>query len=180
MASGLWSQNQPTDQAAPAGQATPTISFGKDVRPILSKHCWSCHGPDEQKREAQLRLDRYEDAIQVRDGKAAIRPGDWKKSELMRRVESADMSERMPPAESGPALTEQQKKILRQWIDQGGAYEAHWAFEPPRLPSVPMVKDQAWCRSPIDAFVLEKMNEHGLHASPPATPKHGFAAFTWT
>ncbi len=97
MASGLWSQNPSAGQAASTGQATPMISFGKDVRPILSKHCWSCHGPDEQKREAQLRLDRYEDAIQVRDGKAAIRPGDWKKSELMRRVESADASNECHP-----------------------------------------------------------------------------------
>ncbi len=77
----------------------------------------------------------------------------------------------MPPAESGPALTEQQKKILRQWIEQGGAYEAHWAFERPRVPAIPMVEDKAWCRSPIDAFVLEKINEHGLHASPPAAPE---------
>ena len=100
--------------------AADSIEFNRDVRPILSNNCFSCHGLDEKSREAELRLDVRESALQARDGRAAIVPGKPDESLLIRRIESSVDDERMPPPESKKTLTAREKAILRRWI-AGGA-----------------------------------------------------------
>jgi hypothetical protein len=141
--------------------------FNRDVRPILASKCFACHGPDEEAREADLRLDMREVAVEA----AAIVPGDADGSELLRRVESDDEFERMPPPDAGEPLTADERRTLREWIAAGAKYEPHWAFVPPRRPAVP---DHAgtefadWPRNPIDAFVMRRLLEAGLEPSPEA------------
>src|SRR6056297_2529276 len=91
--------------------AADAVDFGRDIRPILSEHCLHCHGPDESQRQAGLRIDRREDAVA-----AAIVPGDPSASEFLRRVRSQDEDQRMPPPDSGKALTAEQIGLLTQWI----------------------------------------------------------------
>ena len=107
-----------------------TIDFNRDVRPILSNHCWSCHGRDEASRKAGLRLDTRDAALAAGDsGRPAVVPGQHSASELVRRILSSDAAEVMPPPELQKPLTEQQQQILQRWIQQGAAYAEHWAFK---------------------------------------------------
>jgi hypothetical protein len=107
--------------------------FNREVRPILSAHCFKCHGPDEGAREAGLRLDQRAAATAELDsGSRAIVAGDPEKSELVRRVFSDDKDELMPPPVANKPLTDEQKQILRRWIAAGAKYEQHWAFVRPR------------------------------------------------
>lgn len=148
------------------------VDFAQDVVPVLSDRCFLCHGPDSQSREADLRLDQFDFATALLDsGNRAIVPGDSEASELVRRITSADPSERMPPPDSGKELSEAEAKLLARWIAQGAPFERHWAFEPIRRPPVPPVTDSAWVRNPIDNFVLAKLESAGLEPSPPADRK---------
>jgi hypothetical protein len=148
--------------AEPAGSgAAPPIDFNRDVRPILSDRCFACHGPDAGKRKAKLRLDQREIAVE----KQAIVPGDAEASELVYRIFSEDPEEHMPPPESRQPLTLEQKEILRRWIDEGAEYQAHWSYLPLEQPAVPAVKRAEWLRTPVDAFVLRRLEEQNL---PPA------------
>jgi mono/diheme cytochrome c family protein len=144
------------------------VSFNRDIRPILSANCFACHGSDPAKRKAELRLDDRDFATHpAKSGHIAITPGKPDDSELIKRITSADSDERMPPAKSDKApLSPDQIAKLRQWIAQGAKYETHWAFVPPVRPSVPAVKNQAWVRNPIDAFVLSQLESAGLTPSP--------------
>ncbi len=139
--------------------------FGAEVRPILAKHCFKCHGPDPETREADLRLDASEDATADRGGYAAIVAGQPDQSELLLRVISDDEDQRMPP---GEPLSDAEIETLRRWIQAGGVYETHWAFAPPSRPAIPSVEDTAWCQTPIDRFLLAQMEARGLHPSHPA------------
>lgn len=141
---------------------TPEISFADQVLPILSDACFACHGPDEESREAGLRLDVSDEAV------AVIEPGDSDASELVARLIESDPDLLMPPPESGKKLDAEQIAILKQWIDEGAEFEKHWAFVAPARPAVPDVKDQSWVKNPIDAFVARRRNAAGLSASPPA------------
>jgi hypothetical protein len=157
-----------------AGLAEPgepeSIHFIRDVRPILSNHCFRCHGPDEATREADLRLDTIEGATAGGQGTRAIIPGDPKASTLIERVSEADPDLRMPPREAGPALAKEQIELLRRWIQQGAKYEMHWSFRPVRRPPVPPAKPRCdWPRNAIDAFILDKLAAEGILPSPPAT-----------
>jgi hypothetical protein len=146
------------------------LSFNRDVRPILSNHCFQCHGPDRETREAGLRFDVREAALApLGDGRRAIVPGDPGASELIRRVTHPDPGVVMPPPDVGEALTAEQVETLRSWIASGAAYERHWAFEPPRRPPAPEVADEGWSLNPIDAFVLARLEREGLAPSPPAS-----------
>ncbi|HTI50032.1 MAG TPA: DUF1549 domain-containing protein, partial [Planctomycetaceae bacterium] len=159
-----------TPRGGRSSAAGEKISFARDIRPILSHHCGSCHGPDEATREAGLRLDLREAAINVRkNGAAAIVPGKPEASTLLARIESADESEQMPPPEAKKPLSAQQKQLLRQWIAQGADYAQHWAFLPPQHPSPPATKRQGWGRNPIDQFVLARLEAEGLSPSPEAS-----------
>ncbi|MEL7497021.1 MAG: PSD1 and planctomycete cytochrome C domain-containing protein [Planctomycetota bacterium] len=144
------------------------VSFSRDIRPLLAAKCFACHGPDEEHREAGLRLDRRESAIEM----DAIVPGDPQSSELIARIDSDDADIVMPPPESGETLTAAEKKLLSRWIQQDAVYEQHWAFLRPTKPPVPQVgfplsKQEGvdasdWKKSPIDRFILAQMKARQL------------------
>ena len=141
-----------------------SLNFNRDVRPILSENCFYCHGVDGNKREADLRLDLREDAIEG----GAIVPGDLEESEMYYRIHSTEEDEIMPPPDSNRILSSEQKKILDRWILEGAKYERHWAFVAPQEKTPPKVKQADWVRNPIDSFVLEKLEENNLSPSPEA------------
>lgn len=151
--------------AASAANADRPLEFNRDVRPILIDNCISCHGPDSASREADLRLDRRDDAVDM----AAIVPGDPDSSEMIRRILSEDESEVMPPAETKKHLTEEQKQTLVRWIEQGAEYQPHWSLIAPTRPAQPTSEQHAeWVLNPIDAFVLAKLEAAGLEPAPEA------------
>jgi len=147
-----------------------TVRFSRDVRPVLSQNCYLCHGLDETRREAGLRLDVRESAVgELDSGVRAIVPGKPDESELIARVSTDDPDLRMPPTD-GPhkPLKPEQIAVLRQWIAEGAKYEGHWSFTAPVRPAVPQATPEAWIRNPIDAFVLARLNSEGLEPSPEA------------
>ncbi|MBI4604298.1 MAG: DUF1549 domain-containing protein, partial [Planctomycetes bacterium] len=144
--------------------AAGKLEYNRDVRPILAENCFPCHGPDSASRKADLRLDRREAALEA----GAFEPGKPEESELVKRIDSSDPEERMPPPASKKALKDGQREVLRRWIEAGAEYQPHWAFIAPRRPEPPAVKDEAWVRSPIDRFILAKLEEQGLAPAPEA------------
>jgi hypothetical protein len=136
------------------------IKYNRDIRPILSENCFSCHGPDEKSRKAKLRLDSFDEATKPHKETTAITPGDLTKSEAWQRILSNDPEEVMPPPKSHLTLTAQDKAKLKLWIEQGAKYEEHWAFLPPVAPALPL-KDLA----PIDAFIKSRLLKEGLDFS---------------
>ena len=129
----------------------PPVDYSRDVRPILANSCFACHGPDEAQRKGKLRLDVREDAI-----KSAIVVGKGAMSPLVQRVRTTDREEVMPPPRAKkPVVTLEQAEILSRWIDEGAKYDQHWAYVKPVRVAVPMVKNAAWVRNPIDAFVAQ-------------------------
>jgi len=157
-------------RAADSTPAEPTrIEFNRDIRPILSDTCYTCHGPDAAKRATELRLDQQESALGDLGGYRAIVPGNLDESELWQRVISDDPNERMPPANSGRQLTAGQIELLRRWIEQGASFQTHWSFIPVERPPVPEVTRKDWIRNPIDAFILARLEREGLSPSPEAS-----------
>ena len=145
------------------------VRFDRDIRPILSDKCFQCHGPDEKHRKASLRLDRKSSAYALRDGEAAVRPGDPLNSILFQRVASEDQEERMPPTDSGKKpLTRKEIETVQLWIEQGASWSGHWAFQVPVKPELPSIPDSSWSINPIDHFVLAALDRNGLHPSPEA------------
>ena len=154
-----------TTSVAFGGDPAPSakVDYNRQVRPILSDKCLACHGPDAEQREAGLRLDVRDEAIAVLDtGKRAIVPGKLDASEIVKRIDHSKPNLRMPPAKSNKVLTQAEKTTLRDWIAQGAEYQTHWAFNPPRRPPLPALKNPGWVRNPIDAFLLAKMEKEGL------------------
>ena len=144
------------------------LDFNRDVRPILSNHCWNCHGPAEESREADLRLDLRESAIAGHpDKRRVIVPGDPAASELVARIDATDDTQ-MPPKEFEKPLTPEQREILKRWIAEGAPYAAHWAFTPPERPPLPKVAQSDWPRNEIDLFVLDGLQRAGRVPSPEA------------
>ncbi len=142
------------------------IDFQRDIRPLLSATCFECHGPDESHREGELRLDLQADAFADRGGYAAFVAGDIEASAALQRIISNDPDELMPPADSGKKkLTPEQVEMIRQWIAQGAQWSGHWAFEPPQRAEIPDVQNQSFVRTPIDAFVLARLEREGLEPS---------------
>ncbi len=143
--------------------ASAAVDFDREIRPILSDNCYTCHGPDEKRRMANLRLD-------TKDGGAfrAIVAGDAAHSELFKRISAAEKSRRMPPPSATTSLTDKQIDLIKQWIDQGAKWETHWAYVPPKSPELPLVNAKQWVRNPIDAFVLARLEKEGLTPSPEA------------
>jgi hypothetical protein len=140
--------------------------FSRDVRPILSHHCFKCHGPDDAAREAKLRLDRAESATaRAESGKTPIVPGKPEASELVRRIFSHDADEMMPPPAANKPLSDDERRILREWVASGAEYKPHWAFVPPRPMPPPPERDQ-WSRNPIDAFIQAQIEASGLGLNP--------------
>src|SRR5262249_42659898 len=148
---GLGLRNAGPGRAAEKPSAKPSVDFTRQVRPILSENCFACHGPDEKKRKARLRLDTKEGALgKLRDGGFAIVPGKPDESELIARITADEPSQRMPPAKSGKHLKPEQIAVLRQWIEQGAPWSEHWAFVAPKRSPLPKVANGAWPRNPID------------------------------
>ncbi|MEQ8835953.1 MAG: DUF1549 domain-containing protein, partial [Lacipirellulaceae bacterium] len=131
-------------------QAAETIDFNQEVRPILSNHCFQCHGPDEHHQEAGVRLDM---------------PGHVDLEEVVARITSKEEYEVMPPPEAHKPLKPEQIETLKRWISAGAPYQEHWAFVPPAAPQVPEVASSTWSEQPIDQFVLERLEKKELRPS---------------
>jgi hypothetical protein len=154
---------------ATAPPMSKKVSFSRDIRPILADKCFKCHGPDAKERKGKLRLDNRKDATApAASGEIPIVPGKVDESELYRRITAEDADERMPPASSGKSLSAADMARLKSWIEEGAEYQGHWAFVPPVRPALPAVRDPAWCRNPIDRFILARLEAEGLAPSPPA------------
>jgi hypothetical protein len=152
-----------------AWAADDPIDFNREIRPILSDVCYKCHGPDENQRQADFRLDTEEGAFaKLESGQVAIKPGDGSASELIRRVNSTDDDVRMPPPDSGKSLSESQKTLLRKWIDSGAPWRGHWSFIKPERPELPEVQAADQAPTEIDRFVLHRLESDGLSFSPSA------------
>jgi len=159
-----------TAQSAPA-PAADAVRFQRDVRPILSEHCFRCHGFDEGARQAGLRLDTPAGATQpAESGATAVVPSEPSRSELIRRITSDDPAVRMPPPDSGRALMPHERETLRQWIEQGAEYTRHWSFEPPVVRPLPSVRQPDWPRRSFDAWVLNRLEQESLRPNPEADP----------
>lgn len=127
--------------ALPLAASGAGVDFAREIRPLLSEHCFTCHGPDSNKRKAGLRLDQKESAFgKAESGEVAIVPGDLEKSELLRRVISTDSDEVMPPPKEHKALKPEQVELLRRWIKEGANWTGHWAFQPLRAEEPPNVE----------------------------------------
>lgn len=147
--------------------AEDAIVFNRDIRPILAEKCFACHGFDEKKREAGLRLDVREAAIADRDGSKAIVPGDPEGSLVLERMLTEDADLKMPPPKSHKELRPEEIELLRRWIASGAEYQKHWAFEPIAAPVPPApLPGQI---NPIDAFLEAELRSRGLSPAPEAS-----------
>ncbi len=162
-----------TSESSVATEEIPdVVSYNFNIRPILSDKCFKCHGPDANKRQANLRLDIQESAyaaLKDEPEKHALVPGDPGASELYRRITTSDSSEIMPSLKSNlKPLSPYEVKLIKKWIKQGAKYEKHWAFVPPKSPQIPEVEDKAWPKNTIDYFVLHKQEQKGFKPNPEA------------
>lgn len=146
------------------------IRFDRDIRPLLSRSCYECHGPDGHERQGDLRLDQpdgAEGALRTHRGETAILPGHPDKSTVWHRITTDDPDALMPPPESNkPPLSAEEKALIEAWIAQGAPYEDFWAFVPPKEPAPPKVSDPSWSAQPIDRFVLRTLDRQALQPSP--------------
>lgn len=156
--------------AVPVSYAAAPLRYNRDIRPLLSDNCFHCHGPDANRRKSGLRLDIREEALKpAKSGATAVVPGKPEISELVARINHPDPDELMPPAEAHKVLSSKQKEMLRQWIAEGAAYEAHWAYTPVARPPVPQITyPKAQIANPIDAFIQQPLLERGIAPSPAA------------
>jgi hypothetical protein len=134
------------------------INFSRQIRPILSENCIACHGPDEKARKGKLRLDDEQDAKRDRKGDFVILPGKPEQSELIKRIESTDPEEVMPPPKQHKTIPAAQVALLKQWIKQGAPWGRHWSYEPVARPSVPKSGET----NPVDAFLADRQKKEGL------------------
>ncbi len=153
-----------------AGESSEdTVSFNRDIRPIFSDTCFRCHGPDESSREADLRFDLPESAFAEREGGYfAIAPGDPEVSEAWLLINEEDPEYRMPPLKSHLKLSEEQKELIGQWIEEGAKYESHWAFEALQMPPLPKVENKSWPIIEVDLFVLAGLEAKSIEPAPEA------------
>jgi hypothetical protein len=149
--------------AARAGE----VRFNRDIRPILSENCFTCHGHDKNQRKADLRLDVREIAVK----QEAVVPGKPAESKLVLRIFAEDADDVMPPPKTHKVLTAPQKELLKRWIAEGAEYEPHWAYIHPVRTVPPQPRDRTWARNPIDAFILAGLDAKDLQPSPEADPR---------
>src|SRR5687767_2732729 len=147
-------------QSAPASPAP--LSFNRDIRPILSNNCFACHGPDENKRETDFHFDTKEGMF-LEEG--IVVPGSAAKSVLVKKITEPDPKDRMPPPDSGHSLTDNQIALLKRWIDEGARWDTHWAYTAPASAEPPSPQRQDWARTPIDRFILARLEREGLQPS---------------
>lgn len=146
----------------PASLFADSISFNRDIRPILSDKCFSCHGPDSTHRKGKLRLDTSEGARKV------LVPGKPEESELIARITRKESRGKMPPVKGGKILSSSEIALLHKWIQLGAPYEQHWSYAPLRRPALPPVRDLPWTRTVVDRFLLARMEQAGVSPSPSA------------
>jgi hypothetical protein len=147
-------------QVVLADEGAP-LEFNRDIRPILSENCFHCHGADAAQRQAELRLDVREAALEL----GAIAPGQVDESSVVERITSGDADLKMPPPDSERELTVEQIETLKRWIAEGAEYQPHWAFLPVRQPELPSVDRHDWPRNGVDRFVLAKLEQEGAAPS---------------
>ena len=153
----------------PSVGTTLKTDFNRDIRPLFAQHCTACHGG--VKAAGSISLIYREKALAAgKSGKRAIVPGDPDASELIRRVISTDPDVRMPQPEHGPALAPHEVSVLKQWIREGAPWSEHWSFVSPHDPALPRVKQRSWAHSPLDRFILARLESEGLKPSPEAAP----------
>lgn len=155
--------------------SSDSVDFNLHIRPILSDRCFKCHGPDANQRKSNLRLDTREGALAaLKDNPSAhvIVPGNADKSEVYLRISAKDTSFLMPPPSSNLTLTEDEIEVIKKWIDQGATYKKHWAFIPPKPPTIPQVVQEEWPANDIDKFVLAKQEEADLAPNVEADKEH--------
>src|SRR3546814_289998 len=158
-----------------SGKLPDKVDFNFHVKPVLSDRCFACHGPDDNAREADLRLDLEESAyaaLKEMPEAHAIVPGKPGESMVYMRIVSDDPDLQMPPPSSNLKLSEYEIKIIEKWIKQGAEYEKHWAFLPPEKTELPQVNNKDWPRNDIDRFVLSKMELAGLTPNEAADKEH--------
>jgi len=148
------------------GAQVRKVDFNREIRPILSDKCFFCHGPDKEHRKAKLRLD-LEDSAKNPKHKAIV-PGKPQSSELVYRITTGDQDEVMPPPDSGKSLTDEEKRLLSQWIKEGANWSEHWAYVSPRKHELPKVKQTEWSNHWIDRFTLKYFEKKGLRPTPEA------------
>src|SRR5437762_9932107 len=147
---------------ASALAAEPSVDFARDVQPILADNCYFCHGPDANKRKADLRLDTLDPKqgpFAPRDGYAIITPKNLDDSVLIMRITSDDPDVHMPPPKANRHLSDKQIDVLKRWVEQGAKWGKHWSYVAPVRPPLPAVKDDRWPRNAIDNFVLAKLEK---------------------
>jgi hypothetical protein len=141
------------------------VDFSRQIRPILAKQCYACHGPQTQ--ESGVALHEFnKSTVKSDSGSRPIVPGDWKSSEIIRRISSKDPSVRMPP--EGTGLTDNQVELMKKWIDSGAEYREHWAFMPLSNPKPPTVNASSLTGNPIDAFIQDRWTKTSLKGAGPA------------
>jgi mono/diheme cytochrome c family protein len=146
-----------------------SVDFNRQVRPILARHCFSCHGPD--KAESGLRLSDPDFLTNAADsGEHAIVAGDPAASQLLTRVKSEEDGVRMPP--EGKRISEKDMAVLETWIREGADYQRHWSFQPIQRPAIPALANSTWSRTPIDQFILARLEAAELKPAPQADPRH--------
>jgi mono/diheme cytochrome c family protein len=156
----------PWASAQAAGPVPDPIDYNRDIRQILSNHCYACHGPDQNKRQAGLRLDKQETILaELESGGHAIVPHKSGESKLIAHITSTDDDEVMPPPTAGKRLTPTEIEKLRRWIDEGAKWKGHWSYLKIERPAVPTTSDPSWLKTPIDSFILARLDRDGLKPS---------------
>ena len=144
------------------------VDFNFDVKPILSDKCYTCHGPDDKARKANLRLDiesGFYKSLEDNPNHYVINKNSPEKSEILNRINSENASYVMPPPESNLKLSDREKEVLKKWVDQGGNWEPHWAYTKPKLPNIPEIDLENWASNEIDYFIAKKLNSVGMTPS---------------
>ncbi len=151
-----------------AGNGPATVDFNRQIRPILSETCYQCHGPDVNKRKANLRLDQRDGLFQSAGGTTIVAPGKPDESELFARITADDPELRMPPPKSGSPLSSEQIDVIKRWIADGAEWKGHWSYLPPSRPSVPYAPNQPRPRNEIDRFIRAALVREQLEPAPAA------------
>ncbi|MDB5334004.1 MAG: Protein of unknown function (DUF1553)/Protein of unknown function (DUF1549)/Planctomycete, partial [Phycisphaerales bacterium] len=144
------------------------VDFNRDIRPIFSDNCYACHGPDKNKRKADLRLDTQAGIFSKIEARTTVAPGKVGESELFRRITAEDPKERMPDPKSNKRLSNREIALVKLWIEQGAPWKGHWAYLPPVKPAVPGAEQTGFTHNPIDHFVLARLKDAGLAPAPEA------------
>ena len=153
----FWACNSTTQQ--------PHIDFNREIRPILSDRCFSCHGPDKEARKGDLRLDLPEAALKqkLESGFPAFTPHKPTRSTALDRILSDDPEIKMPPPESELTLSQEEIDLLTRWVEEGAQYDPHWAFIPPKISDISREEGDPWSQNEIDLYVRRGLKEQGLH-----------------